>query len=569
LFAFQWLAGHAQTSWYTLLFAVGWVAWQSLRRGGWSKLSRNGLQLLLAGLLGFILASVQLVPTIEYLLQSHRSTGIDRELALTYSFWPWRLSGLLGPDLFGNPASGTYWGYGNYWEDAIYIGVFPLLMALAAFSRLLRKEKQEQTIPAFLLLSSLVGLLFALGKNTPVFPFLFDHIPTFNLFQAPTRWNLVFVFSISILAGFGVDLWKTPEGRGLYWTRLGTAGAGIIGIASYIGAQLLGDVEATFVPAFTRAGLLLFAAGLLTLFLNKRRTWLVLTSVGMFLLVDLVSVGYGLNPVVDRSVFQGRSQLAALVQGSERVYMPSDLEEQIKFERTHRFDTFDPGIDWRMVRDVGLPNTTLLDDIPSADNFDPFTPARYDAWMRWLDTLEQEQRDRILKFTGVGWLAQPDESAEFGVKYEDLGSTSRVHMIPDAAPIMHGDIVLNELAQQPFDPYAQVLLETEISPLQSGSPGEAFVLPQTNSQKVNVETASEQGSWLLLMDTWYPGWKVFVDGEEVELHKADYLFMSVWVPEGQHQVQFRYQPTFFVPAAILSAMGWLVAIVVGIKWRKP
>jgi hypothetical protein len=567
-FACQWLAGHAQTSWYTLLFAVGWVAWQSLRRGSWSQLSRNGPQLLFAGLLGLILASVQLVPTIEYLLQSHRSTGLDREFALTYSFWPWRIAGLIAPDLFGNPASGTFWGYGNYWEDAIYIGVFPLLMALVAFFRLFRNDEREHAMPMFLLVSSFIALLFALGKNTPVFLFLFEHIPTFDLFQAPTRWNLIFVFSVSLLAGFGVDLWNTPEGRGLYWTRLGTAGAGIIAIASYLGARLLGDVEATFVPAFARAGLLLFTVGLLTLFLNKQRRMLVLTSVGAFLLVDLVSAGYGLNPAIDRSVFQGRSQLAAIVQSSERVYMPSDLEEQIKFERTYRFDTFDPGIDWRLVRDVGLPNTTLLDAIPSADNFDPFTPARYNAWMNWLDTLELKHRDSVLNFVGVGWRAQSDESVEFGVRYENLGPTSRAQMIPEALSFERGEEALKVLAQASFDPYAQVLLETESDSLPSGSTGEAFLLPQMNNQRVEVKTVSEQGSWLLLMDTWYPGWKVFIDGESADLYKADYLFMSVWVPAGQHQVEFRYQPTFFVSAAILSAVGWLAVITFGIRWRK-
>jgi len=27
---------------------------------------------------------------------------------------------------FCNPASGDYWGYGNYWEDAIYVALVRL-----------------------------------------------------------------------------------------------------------------------------------------------------------------------------------------------------------------------------------------------------------------------------------------------------------------------------------------------------------------------------------------------------------------------------------------------------------
>ena len=47
----------------------------------------------------------------------------------------------------------------------------------------------------------IVGFVFALGVNTPIFPFLYRNIPTFNLFQGPVRWHLWTVFGLSVLAG--------------------------------------------------------------------------------------------------------------------------------------------------------------------------------------------------------------------------------------------------------------------------------------------------------------------------------------------------------------------------------
>ena len=38
-------------------------------------------------------------------------------------------------------------------------------------------------------------------------------------------------------------------------------------------------------------------------------------------------------------------------------------------------------------------------------------------------------------------------------------------------------------------------------------------------------------------------WKVYVNGEEQELIKCNYLFRGVEVPEGQCTVEFRYEPT--------------------------
>lgn len=567
-FGFQWLAGHAQTSWYTLIFSIAWTTWRSLQRGGWNALFRNALWLGLAGMFGFILAGVQLIPTIEYLLLSQRSGGLDPELALTYSFWPWRLAGLVAPDLFGTPASGTYWGYGNYWEDAIYVGVFPLLMALGAVAKQFRKDKEARQATRFLLISVLIALTLAFGKNTPIFRFLYEHIPSFDLFQAPTRWNLLLVFSLALLAGIGVSQWRTPEGRGLYWTRLGTAGAGIIAVASYAGSWLLDDVEATFIPAIARAGVLLFAAGLLTLFLKKKNQWGMLLSIGLFVLMDLVTAGYGLNPVVDAGVFQGTSQLADEAEGIGRVYMPAELEQQLKFEQTHRFDTFNPDIAWRDVRDIGLPNTPMLDGVPSANNFDPFTPARYERWMMWLDSLQPDAQARVLRITGVRWRARWDEQGLLGVSYEDLGAVSRILLVPEAASGISSDAALTAFSSPGFDPSSQVLLEATGGPLPSGSGGGAVIQPDADPNQVVVETSAEQGGWLLLNDSWYPGWKVFIDGKQTDLHRANYLFMAAWIPEGEHLVVFQYRPKFFVAAALFSAIGWIAAILLIVRQRR-
>ena len=71
----------------------------------------------------------------------------------------------------------------------------------------------------------LISFLLALGKNTPIYPWLFNHVPGFDMFQAPSRFSLWAEFGLVMLAAIGVDQWSRPEGRGLYWTRLGTAGA--------------------------------------------------------------------------------------------------------------------------------------------------------------------------------------------------------------------------------------------------------------------------------------------------------------------------------------------------------
>jgi hypothetical protein len=420
LLGLQWLAGHAQMSWYTLLFAAAWMIWRGHQAGGWRAIGRALLVLSASLGTAFLLSAAQLLPTAQFMLQSQRASGLGTGFALTYSFWPWRLAGLLMPDLFGNPGQGNFWGYGNYWEDAVYIGVIPLMLLTITAWNSLRKKGDDYSLGRFLLLTAAVSLLFALGENTPVYPFLFEHIPTFSLFQAPARWNLLFVFSIALMAGMGVQGWRSPGGRGLYWSRLGTAGVGAIGFAAYLGTRLIPDLEVTFARAFAVAGLWLFVFGMLTLFGRKddSQGWIML--VGAILVVDLVTAGRGLNPSTPVEVYQGKSGLAANADPDHRVYMPSELEERMKFEVFFRFDTFDPGVEWGDVRQAGLPNVTSLDLVPSANNFDPLLTARYRAWVDALEALPLPGQLPYLRLMNVSRIAGPDPGMPAGVRYQAI-----------------------------------------------------------------------------------------------------------------------------------------------------
>src|SRR5262249_39800587 len=132
----------------------------------------------------------------------------------------------------------------------------------------------------FLTLTLSVSLTLALGRNTPLFPFLYKYVPTFNLFQATTRLMIWFVFAFALLAGLGADRWSLRpstlslskgEGSGSAraWMFRAAAGAAsmtltsvailfIIPLRSELAAQLH-----TVARAFAWAGLGLFITLLL------------------------------------------------------------------------------------------------------------------------------------------------------------------------------------------------------------------------------------------------------------------------------------------------------------------
>ncbi len=698
------LAGHAQTAWYGVLLAGVWSAFWAWRRAGrrssLAALTGAWGGLALAGLLAAALAAAQLLPTAELLRQSQRAAAVDYDFAMSYSFWPWRLITLLAPGFFGSPVQGDYWGYGNYWEDALYLGVLPLLLAFSTLKGLFPRRAGSQpalggqiaaerspahaariaaergaggqsavgarsaageaqaamapgtadgrmadearfavgrslvrgpasaeaargggpppALTALLWGVFAVALLLGLGDHTPVFPWLYRRIPTFALFQAPTRWLIWGQIALALLAGIGVHAWRRPVGRGLYWTRLGVMG----GVAVMLGAGLawaaLGQVSPSFLRATALMGLWGVGAGLLSLIapvgpdalfalnaappqpkfrlralqgvenrlgsafasLSRRfasgekggsavARWQ--AAVAVWTALDLLVAAWGLNPGAPLSLYtQPAANAAALRSLSEghRLYMPPGDEHQFKYVRFLRFRTFDPGEDWSNLRLAQLADVNLLDGLPLVNNFDPMLPGRYAAWLELLADQPAARRYDWLQRADVGLQIEVYRRAPDGLRLRPLPAPAGrlwwagcAQAAPDAAAARQ--------AIQARAPDGPLVLET-IDPLPPCAPAGPAAIASENAaydlrrpDQVSAQVNAEAGGWLVLSDAWYPGWVARIDGAPAQLLPADLVFKAVWVDAGSHTVEFLYRPLSFylgggVSLAALLLLGRLI-----------
>lgn len=58
---------------------------------------------------------------------------------------------------------------------------------------------------------------------------------------------------------------------------------------------------------------------------------------------------------------------------------------------------------------------------------------------------------------------------------------------------------------------------------------------------VSVTTNSRGGEWLILSESFSPGWQAFIDGHEVAIQQANYLYQAVYLPAGVHEVEFKHE----------------------------
>jgi hypothetical protein len=76
-----------------------------------------------------------------------------------------------------------------------------------------------------------------------------------------------------------------------------------------------------------------------------------------------------------------------------------------------------------------------------------------------------------------------------------------------------------------------------------------------DSEGLTIETDAPADGFLLLADTYYPGWRAEVDGTPAPIYRANVYVRAVPLPKGRHEVRFTYDP----PGVRLGVRTTLVA----------
>jgi uncharacterized membrane protein YfhO len=73
----------------------------------------------------------------------------------------------------------------------------------------------------------------------------------------------------------------------------------------------------------------------------------------------------------------------------------------------------------------------------------------------------------------------------------------------------------------------------------------------------------DRPGYLFLADTWYPGWRVMVDGAPARALRANYAFRAVALEAGEHVVTWIYRPASVRWGALVSGVSW-TGVVLGL-----
>jgi uncharacterized membrane protein YfhO len=549
VFPLSFFSGHFQISIYFFIFTCFYLLLKYFQ----TKNIKITVFLILYTVFGILLCLFQLLPSIELYTQTLRS-----EIFLKTEVIPWGyLATFLSPDIFGNPVTRNDW-FGHYAEWNSYIGLIPLI--LAAYAIFIYKNK---TVLFFILTA---GLAILLSFQTPVLDILVNlQIPVLST-SAASRIIVIFSFSACVLSAYGLEkLWEDLKNKNLKKVFF------LVGFFVVIFSLLwVLIISKNIIPldkiVIAKQNMLLpsvlflifvFLVFLLILFNNKLKN-IHLFQIVFFIILLLVS--FDLIRFVDK-------------------WMPFD-QNKLMYPKLKIDDEFAmlSGFD-RVYGNLGGEATTYY-KLSSIEGYDAVYIKRYGEFIASLNTggLEESQRSvvsfpkyglyskKALDLLGVKYIiykigdghqswVYPFWNAKTGIYtliYEDgiyqiLQNNDvlpRTFLANSYTVETNPQLILNTMFSDNFDFKNSLVLEKNPKIELDQVKGTAKIISY-KANEVKIEVSSSGNALLFLSDTYYPGWKAFVDNKETEIFRADFTFRAINVPKGNHVVEFIYNPQSF------------------------
>lgn len=148
---------------------------------------------------GLMLTSMTSFPTIHHAnVTSKRAGGVDYDYASSWGLHNEEIFSLFQPDFIGWKE--FYWGQNALKFNLEYFGVIFLILAMMLF--VFRKQDFTKYLLAGLFV---FGVLFSLGKHTPLHPILYNILPGMKSFRAPSFMYIWFFLSGIALSAFAID----------------------------------------------------------------------------------------------------------------------------------------------------------------------------------------------------------------------------------------------------------------------------------------------------------------------------------------------------------------------------
>lgn len=554
------------------LFALARLIQLAWQREWKVAIGRGGVMALCVAA-GTLLAAVQWLPTMELLRQSVRASG-----ALSFE----QISaGAITPFYFLTGAL----------EIPRFFQLFPLVtvgcLPLLAIAMVIG-SREHRLLWTCALICAVAAALLAMGG--PLFR-LYYATPLGPLFRRPTKFLDIYSFGQALLAGLAIarlESWADSPRRQL-WTRPAWLAALVLGVALAWWTMVH---VARPNPAVVAMVVMIILFGVLPT-AQWRRPVLVAVVLLQSATLFFITGNRDLRPWQQADTFtRYDSELQA-------------LRARAGHDRTYIY----VGVTGSNARAVhwGITSKQMRHHLFQPTDRDPLVTARSAAFFEYIAPRIQKTpflgayalgagaRWRLMDLTGTRYFVS--HRGEYGDAYlahstlwpgqprfnliqdgfvriyeRPDGVLPRAYVVPNARVVSDPQQVLETLDSPQFDPRREAILEEQPArPVASASdPAISRVdIIQDDPERVVLTVTTNTPGFLVLSDSFYPGWDAFVDDDQVRIYRANYLFRAVQVDAGSWVLRFEYRPASFRIGAALSIATAVGIAVVALNRLRP
>ncbi|MBI4064898.1 YfhO family protein [Candidatus Gottesmanbacteria bacterium] len=515
--------GFPQMTFIALSFALLYIAFVYIKK----KTSLKRIIIWIGVVIyGFILSAVQLLPTYELTSLSPRSQGAAYQELLFYKFPIEHFITFIDQFHFGNPQKGTYPHFNAFngsifWENSGYIGILPLILLLLSLTRL---RKFDRGI--FFVSSMILSALLMIGGSGPLYILL--TLPPFSYFRFPSRYLILFLFSLSILAGFGLKIVFR------FWNK------------------------------------------------NKVVAYVIVVCILIYSFGDIVFHWYTYHPVVSYKLFSKTPDIVSYLNNIPhgRIYSFSG--------NARTFDEFSHPYPGKIARYLDLQNDLIPNSQETYHLSSPIYYATlYPKRLGYIQSLFGNEyvleataharltREalRILSIRNVTHVLSPQKLINQELRqisvlslpsirtnnrlyvYENTASLPKYSLYQAYKYVTTVEEFVDYIKSDSFD-YKTAIVETEI-PSDTALPLQYSITKEKEEpEETQLSVEVNQEALLSIANTYYPGWNAYIDMKKTKVIPVNLVNQGIVVPAGKHQVLLTFEPKSYSYGLMISLVSY-------------
>ena len=599
------LAGFLQMSIYLFITVFIWNTYRWFRHEDKKRRKSIVFFIGISVVMAMLISAIQWIPALEAYILSARGRVDSANLFQEFLSPFVHLLTFIVPDFWGNPGSYNYFSKIRYIQErTIYVGIYVLIFALVA---LFKKSKNNQL---FWKIFTIVVL--SLGFALPTsWIWYFLRIPILSVAQ-PARIFVLSTFGICVLAAYGMNEWEMHDAWKMIKRILFFFTSIIVVLFLFVFIMRFLLIIYDHMQLFCEQGHMSIET---FQFLCQKKQ---VTAYATISLRNLILPTIFITMVWISFIFFRKQQkffyifvyvitiVGSLYYANKILYFSDRkfefpyVEPIVKLKELSGYNRVWSYGDAYIMRSI-----LSYYGIYSAEGYDALFSHRYGEFINTIktdgkitdqinrtdvDLLEAGQNEsmtknprrlRLMSLLGVKYILELKPRVKSFITEEERFPSSlfvsvwenekwriweykqvlpRAYFAPRYIVEKDRQKIMDHLLDSNFDLHNTIILEDKLEEFHETSEDISMVkITKYESSVVDISVDAKQKGFLFLSDTYYPGWKAFIDGKETKIYRAHYSFRSVLVPSGTHTVRFVYDPLSFKIAITISGIS-LVAV---------